>query len=149
MSYAPYPESLEILEIMPWYNARELMRAIVSIRKINYSIVEARQQAIEILGNLETNCPVSRNNRFPEREFYLIEGNGDWARKFQQLRSSLVYKSYDKDEKVKAPREVSSQDDSQQAFYNATTNILDQIKRRDGVFNRASFERLHGLTWTP
>lgn len=152
MPYTIYPDRAASMEFVPWYDARELGATIAAIRKINFSIVEQRQQALERLGNMLDECPYDPDHRFPTGKRYVCEGYGDWARKMQQLKSALNYKPLDKDDKTRntAPGSgpsVGHQDDPQQAFFNATTSMFDQLVRLDGVFDRASFERSFGLVW--
>jgi len=155
--------SLEVqnLEYAPWYKVSDLFPAIRALRKINFSIVEQRQQALERLGNLTDNAPFSKDYRFAAEGTYVCEVDGDWARKFQQLKAALSYKDYSKDNKLnpvprggtQGPTGTPSEnkpldfDDAQMAFWNATTAMFDQLRRADGVFNRAMFEQKFGLHW--
>jgi len=133
-----YERRVEMLEYMPWYNVRELAAEIKEMRKINFSIVEKRQQSLQRLGSLFADAPFSKTVRFPAEGSFVCEGTGDWSRKMQQLKSALSYKPLDKDDKAKESK--GSIDDPSQAFWNATTDIMTQLVRRDGVFNRRDFE---------
>jgi hypothetical protein len=141
------------LEYLSWYRLSSLGSEIKSARKINFSITEQRQQTLQRFGNLDDVCPFDIQSRFPENDLYICEGFGDWSRKFQQMKTALTFKSYDKDDKSKKTGEESSikslgdYNDSQQAFWNSTTSMLDQIKRNDGVWDRNRFEAYFGLHW--
>jgi len=149
MPYQRLPENLKGLCFVSWYDLNKLGPDLKAIRKINYSIVEQRQQSLQRLGNLADECPFNLNVRFPVNGIYVCEASGDWSRKFQQLKSSLSYKALNKDEKNKGAVEHADRDynDAQVAFWNSTTAMLDQIARMDGVWTRVTFETYHGLTW--
>jgi len=141
MSYEDrYHDRAEVLSYMAWYNVKELSKAIREIRNINFSIVEKRQQALQRLGNLPSDAPYDRDRRFPGAGYYVCEGVGDWNRKIQQLKSALSFKSHDKDEKTKTDQPKSAIDDASQAFWNATGDIINQIIRKDDLFDRRGFE---------
>jgi len=147
--YRPTKRSA-VYQSSPWYEVRTLMKEIAALRKINFSIVEQRQQALERLNNIESEAPFGEM-RFPNDAFYVCEVIGDWSRKFQQLKSALSYK--DREIRNLGPGKETNvhenpsqnQNDAQQAFWNATTSILDQLKRGDGVIDRAEFERMPGI----
>jgi len=127
---------------MAWYDAADLAKEITQMRNINFSIVEKRQQSLQRLGNIECAAPYGRTRRFPEDGMFVCEAVGDWSRKMQQLKSALSYKPLDKDDKMKQGTEARSIDDPSQAFWNATTDMLSQLLRMDGVFDREEFERM-------
>jgi len=144
-----------ILQSAPWYDVRALFREVNALRKINFSITEQRQQALERLNSVPSECPFAADHRFPEHQLFVSEAMGDWARKFQQLKSALSYKERDirahtnvrdggRDEKAEVSLGFS---DSQQAFWNATTAMIDQLTRADDVFDRVAFEATLNLQW--
>lgn len=142
-----------VLKTSPWYDVEQLIDEITALRRINFSIVESRQQALERLNNIPVHHPFAGALRFPLDKVFVCELNGDWARKFQQLKSALSFKERDK-EVVKhqsmPPQKGENLDapsDSHQAFWNSTTAILDQLTRLDGCFDRETFERHFSLDW--
>jgi len=134
--------SVKILMHAQWYTVDELMTNMNYIRTINFSITEQRSQALARLNGMFSRCPYSQNQRFPDDLDFVCESVGDWARKFQQLRSSLSYK----DSKTGAPDHV-HKNDSFTAFWNATTAIIGQLMSLDGVINRTDFEEKYQLRW--
>jgi len=138
------------MEYLPWYNVSNLMKEISAVRRINFAIVEQRQQALERLGNIDGTCPFEEEVRFPDHGLYVCEGAADWGRKFQQLRLALMFKEQQGGQAVTgraAPAPAGTSIDVEQeardsrvAFMNATTAMFDQVKRRDGVYNRDDFE---------
>lgn len=134
---------------MPWYKVTELVRVVQALRGINFSIVEQRQQGLQRLAALTSECPYSEFRRFPDSA-YVCEAHGDWARKFQQVRVALSTKEHNKDDRVRegvgsAPATASN--DSLVAYHNALTSMYDQIIRMDGVFTRTTFEDHYNLQW--
>jgi hypothetical protein len=128
------------------------MREISALRKINFSIVEQRQQALERINSLHSETLFSRTQRFPDDELYVCELLGDWARKFQQLKSALSFKERDLRNREGATSKDTNvsdqpQSDAQQAFWNSTTAILDEIHRLDEVYDRLKFEGFFKLNW--
>jgi len=149
MAYTTISKQLRIYMVAPWYNVQQFVDEVKSLRCINFSIVEQRQQALERINKLHSVCPFKANVRFPEHELYICEFHGDWARKLQQLKSALSYKDRDKEVFQSSQKLESSSrpDDASQAFWNATTAMLDQMTRGDGVFDRETFELYFKPTW--
>lgn len=130
------------------------MQAVKQLRAINFSIVEQRQQALEVFNNLPViERPFARNRRFPDEEFLLCTLHADWPRKIQQLCSALSFKNRQEEVRELPVRKEgnpnhASQDDAQQAFWNATTSMHDELVRGIGIFSRHEFESTFGLRWT-
>jgi len=140
------------LAIAPWYKVTDLLDAIAAVRRINYSLVESRQQALERLNSIPTSQVFGVGLRFSANEAYVCELIGDWGRKFQQIKSSLSFKERTKEMLMKSSTsdvrdKPSDNSDSAQAFWNSTTAMYDQIVRLDGVFDQSKFEVYAGLTW--
>lgn len=136
------------LQYTTWYSVRDLMATIKSINKINFSIVEQRQQALTSLNSISDDCPYSLNTRFPQDGHYVCAGKGDWVRKIQQLRTSLAYKEVTLRGGPTPPAaSTTDANDSCIAFYNACSAIITQVAQRDFVHDRQSFERDFALTW--
>lgn len=144
-----------VLRNSPWYDVEELIAEVSALRRINFSIVESRQQALERINNITIHHPFKVNERFLDDKVFICETFGDWARKFQQLKSALSLKERDKELMAKhqalpaqkGEQSIDASSDSHQAFWNATTSILDQLTRLDGCFDRETFERHFGLDW--
>jgi hypothetical protein len=143
-----------VLLYSPWYSVPQLLAEINFLRGINFAITEQRQQGLARINKLITVAPFGPKSRFPVDGLYISELSGDWARKFQQLKSALSYKSQQtsasrkselKDGKQEAPDQDYS--DAQQAFWNATTTMYDQIIKIDHVYDQAKFEKDFGFDW--
>lgn len=136
-----------VLALAPWYSLQELLEVVSSIRRINFSITEARQQALERVNSLSIDPPFSRVRRFPDDKYYICEILGDWSRKFAQMKSSLSFKERDIRGATATTEHSVSFNDAQVSFWNSTTNILDQISRLDSLWSRNSFESRYDLIW--
>jgi len=153
MPYIDPSLSVEIMQHAAWYDLDVFLREINSLRKINFSITEQRAQALERFNNMPERVPFDLGDRFEKRGIFVCELSGDWARKFQQLKSALSYKDRDlrsfnvKDEKLAGDHTAANVSDAQQAFWNATTAMLDQLIRQDYVWDRKRFEAHFHLTW--
>jgi hypothetical protein len=141
---------LASLRYANWWSLPNLMQCINEIRKINYSVIEQRHQALERLSGLPNSDPLAVG-RFiisgnPGRGFFVCELLGDWPRKFQQLRMALSSRDLPatrRDEQASAK----SYDDSFVSFWSVTTAMLDEMRRLDGVWNRDRFEDHFNLEW--
>lgn len=149
MSYSRIPDNFEVLRFATWWSVEELTTVLKSIKNINFSITEQRQQALQSWNNLASVCPFSKIHRFPKSRTFVCSIYGDWARKEQQLVSALCYKNYTKDEKAKVPSETGFSDfnDAHMSYRNAVTNMFNQLYRMDGVFSRQTFESRFFFEW--
>jgi len=149
MAYNPYSRRARNAQMAPWYQVPTVLRVVRACRQIDYSSLESRRQALEQLNSsVMERPPYEAARRFPADQDFICEIHGDWARKFEQLRSALQSRA-----------QPSGKDDNQQknadenfgmaatAFHNATTAIYDQISRLDGILDRDTFEREYECTW--
>jgi hypothetical protein len=139
----------------PWYKVDLLIKTIADIRKINYSIAEHRNQALQRINTLQSTNPFA-NGRFNHTGLYICETYGDWSRKFAQLRSTLSYKepsdafrpmTTDKNLGSEQRGLVQRFNDSAVSFANILIDMITQINKLDGVFNRESFELTFDVEW--
>lgn len=141
--------------LAPWYSVPQLLSEIVLLRGINFAITEQRQQALARINKLITVSPFGLKTRFPDKGLFVCEIAGDWARKFQQLKSALSYKAFQtsatrrSESRNGSSFEEPSQEfnDAQQAFWNATTAMYDQLLKLDKVYDVAKFEAEFGFDW--
>lgn len=145
-------QQVRVMMYAPWYSVRSLVEVVTTIRDINFNIVEQRQQALERLSKARVPAPFSSQSRFDPGDDFICEFAGDWARKLQQLKSALSHKERDlrtqgvrdRDEKTNDHGSVS---DAQQAFWNATTSIIDQVSKCEDIYDANSFESKFRLVW--
>ncbi|KAL3272089.1 hypothetical protein HHI36_022551 [Cryptolaemus montrouzieri] len=97
------------------------------MRKVNFAIVANRQQQLDALNSLDIKCPHSEHLRFPVGRRYICESNGDWTRKFQQLRLALSTKNVAKDPKAKEAGANIDESDSLVGFHNTIASIMTQL----------------------
>jgi len=151
MAYQNVSQQVRVLMYAPWYDVQDLIKTITFVRDINFNITESRQQALERLSKSRCEAPFGANDRFVNDRDFVCEFTGDWARKFQQLKAALSHKERDlRTQGIKDSKEfndVGSVSDSQQAFWNASTAIYDQLVKLDGVWDLISFESHYRLRW--
>lgn len=139
-----------------WYDVEQLGTVMRAMKKMNFSIVEQRQQAMASLNDLQDAAPYSRLERFPADRIYICVSTGDWIRKFQQIRTSLSYRSHEVRQAQQpngAVREVhpmtTAESDSLLAFHNAISSIMSQISQGEYIYTRETFEHTMGVEWAP
>jgi hypothetical protein len=159
MSYQNPSQQVMVLQHLPWYSVPALMAELKAIRSINFSVVENRQQALERLGKMLSDAPFSPAAAPDSRRFapgqYVCEGLGDWPRKFMQLKSALSHRdsnlmkaAFTEGKQPQIGADVNqSYSDAQQAFWNSTTAMIDQIIKLDHVYDRAKFEATFSAAW--
>lgn len=134
-----------------WYSVPQLMLELRALKRINFNIQAQRDQALQRLGNMPCDAPFTAQIRFPAQQTFISEQCGDWGRKFMQLRTSLTFKDYAKDDKHQGASSSSTKStdasDSVVAFHNSINSMLDQLLRGDGVYDLASFEAELGCVW--
>lgn len=149
--YKTINQSVRVLRFAPWYSVEVLFAELNAVRAINFSIVEQRQQALERLGNMRREgIMFNFAVRFAAEGDYVCESLGDWPRKFQQLRAALSYKERDLRGNMQDKEQTfhfQSSQDALVAFQSATTSMMDQIVRADGIWDQEKFERYHSLYW--
>jgi len=150
------------LRALNWYDVDRLGETINRVRRINFSVVAARDEALDQLNSLIGDAPFNRTVRFNEQKAYVCEGLGDWAKKFTILREALAYKDDTKDSKKQQLTSDKSHqqneksldipklldmNDALHAFYMATKNMLTEIAQCDRVYDQAIFEDEFSLVW--
>jgi hypothetical protein len=139
-------ELLEPLRYCNWWTARNLMGCLNEMRKINFSVIEQRNQALERFSALPVVDPLEAG-RFPlGRDYYVCELLGDWPRKCQQLRMTLTSRELPSSRRDDQ-QSTAAYNDAFVAFWNATTSMLDELRRLDGVWSRRTFESFFSLEW--
>ncbi|QIT20100.1 MAG: putative structural protein [Diabrotica undecimpunctata virus 2] len=144
LSYKPWTPNMELVSYGQFANAKHLLDFVNNARLINFSLNEQRQQTLERLNKIVHEAPFTRTTRFPEHGLFVDLDHGDWDRKMQQVRNALSFK-----DPKGADRGHSSQEynDALLSFSNGLNAIVAQIRRKDGVFGRATFENYFDLTW--
>lgn len=152
-----YSMELRMMSYHSWYRVADLMRFVNVSRTRNWYLNEQRSQMLEELGRLAQLDLYSATTRFPEHGEYVCCGMGDWDRKIQQLSLALSFKdqvdrgsgasSQSTQAAAAAASTGSAGADSLVSFQNSLTAIGNQVVRRLGVYDRATFEATHNLTW--
>lgn len=133
-----------------WYSTYDLLTEMRYLRAINFHIVEQRAQALERFNKLDglfTDELFNLERRFPMGIAYVCDIMGEWPRRFQQLKTALSYKERDlRNQEKSSPDHQAQQNDAFVAFWNATTNIIDAVVKKD-YWTTKLFERHFRLTW--
>lgn len=145
MGYSVYSSTADLHSCMSWYSVRELSHTLKAMRKLNFSLVEHRAQALQSLNSLNDDATYSKTQRFPENGFYICEAHGDWIRKFQQIRTSLATKDHVKDKKATTTLpDPTEHNDALLAYYNAISGLFTQLSQKEFLFNKERFETFYG-----
>lgn len=148
MVYTGWDVRHDVLAASRWYPITHLVREISAMQRINFSLVEQRQQCLTRLASVACPAPFSIDRRFPACGAYICELSGDWARKFQQLRLALSYKDYSKDPRSSMGHgDSTSISDTIVSYHNVLVQMLQQALMADGTLDRASFEASNLLEW--
>lgn len=150
MPYDNWTSRHTVLTAQSWYDAEQLVRVLCNMRTKNFSIQEARNQCLSDLNALRSTAPFSKMQRFPDDAVYVTEAFGDWGRQFAQLKSACSFKNRGAEVRGHMPDESErrAESDAQQAFWNATTKMLEELNRANTLIDRDMFERWERLTWT-
>lgn len=119
------------------------MKLVSALHKTNYSIQEARLEALTKLEESFETSPVDMSRRFPENTKWICTSNTDWAAKFTQLRMALMFKA--SKEKTDKSNEFS---DSFNSFFKGLLQIQTSARSGNGVYDRVTFENRYHLVWT-
>lgn len=139
--------SFFVLQHTAWYRVDTLLELVKALRRINFSIAEQRNQALQRINTAACPPPFSAHSRFPTIP-HVCEGYGDWGRKLTQLRLALSHKSRDKDKSLRDSAPATDISDAIVAFTSGLQAIVDQCIVGDGVLTRTTFERLSlSLSW--
>lgn len=133
-----------------WYSVPELMEVLMSVRRGNFTTQAGRDQALMRVNTLTSTAPFAVNRRFTQGRWYIRETEGDWALKFTQLRSALQHRGGREDrstEAVAADRNAAGAD-AVRAAYAVVDRMLQEIRNRDGLYDRILFENRMRVTWT-
>jgi len=169
--YENWSDNAQRLSDRQYVTVRSLSQTIDEMMLKNWSLVEARQQAIDIWGALPRLYVFSHEERMPEFKTYVDLTASDYPKVVAQMMKSLSHKEASKhrNEPLKKPEagtsrnqvkvavdtghtegvviSYASDDDAKVAYYEALRTIETQVARGIGLLNRTSFETEHNLKW--
>jgi hypothetical protein len=126
------------------------------MRAQNLFVQAGRDQALASLGDSTVDMPAAHNRRFPEDRWYICETYGDWLTKFSALRRALQHRDRWMEQSMRSRVEGSNshgaeatgvRDDAVLAANKTMELMMSQLRSRDHVMNRATFEEHTGLQW--
>lgn len=148
MSYHDLTHKIRIAMAANWFETDALMTFIKDARKINFSIVEQRQQVLQKLNVLNSDAPFQEDDRFPDDLLFVCDALGDWSRKFQQLRLALSYKDRDLKEKLPSTDQKEMNfNDALLSFHNSLNSMQEQLVCDDNVWDRDRLENYFRMDW--
>jgi hypothetical protein len=171
MSYKNWSEEAQVAADMQYISKRDFVQALNDIGTHNWSIVDHRQQMMDIWGSINRNFIVNETEQFPKGAVYISLEMVDYAKLEAQLMAALSYKESSKhrNEPEKKPESASSRqqirvssdtghtegtiisyssdDDARKACYEAIRTFKVQISRPGGTVGRSTFEARYRLKW--
>jgi len=154
---------------------RDLETFAMNLESLNWSIVEHRQQAFDMIkdfGNNNTRYIVGHTQRFPEFATYIEYSGCNLPKQMAQLEAATSYKEASKhrNEPVKGkPQDgpnrlgksntfenhsggtieiFDSDDDARVGYYESIRSIKLITTTRSCLMDRIRFESVHGLKWS-
>lgn len=147
-----------------WVDYSYFKSVVKKLQGVPFHIVSERQAARDMIVNMPTAAPFSKDKRFPENKLYVNVSNGVMAERITRLLSALNFK--DRRGEVKLQSEKSTGDavehesfralqDASRAFSATVSSILTDLTSGDdvdflyinGVWTRTSLEDQLALTW--
>lgn len=148
MAYHNISTKLKVAMTANWYEIDSLMTFVKKARRINFSLVEQRQQIIQEFNLLVSDVPFGLAKRFPANSLYICDALGDWSRKFQQIRLALSYKDRDIKEKIPSTEtKEASFADSIVSYHNALNSIQEQLVCGDNLWDQPKLEGYFQMDW--
>jgi hypothetical protein len=165
--YTNWSEDAQVAADMQYISKRDFVVALNDIISHNWSIVDHRQQMMDIWGNIKRSFIVGETVQFPPGAVYISLEMTDYAKLEAQLLNSLAFKESSKhrNEPEKKPESrgqvrvsesghtegtvisYAAADDAMKACYEALRTFKVQISRPGGTVGRQTFESRYGLKW--
>jgi len=158
-SYVNWSSDAQIISDSPFVYKRELEGTLSQMLTKNFSLVEHRQQALEIWSHLNMQYIIDRETRFPLDKTYVNFESCDLAKIEAQMLAALSFKDASKfrnePESMSALRvqqngpaiSFDNSNDASKAYYEALRTIKSSISMSTCVFTRYSFEDRFTLNW--
>lgn len=142
-----------------WAELCDLYNVLRQISHITFNVVSERQRARNALNNLKREAPFSECKRFPWRKTYVNISCSIYGTLFQNILGALDYKDretekelrYGKDREQKDPDQTasasSSIDDAKTAYRNNIKGLLNELCKKNEIYDRIKFETKYDLRW--
>jgi len=142
-----------------WVNLDDLMDLATYLRGVNFSVVDARGQAIDRIRALRAVVPAGLDKRFPENVI-LVRMNAGSGTILSNIVNSLSFRDLQKDtshmvrrgaptEDVKDQVVGASANDATRSFYKNVQELGNRVMNGQGVYDRDHFESEVGLWLQP
>jgi len=142
-----------------WAEICDLRKIIHEVRHISFNVVSERQLARTALNNLKKDAPFNECQRFPWRKVYVNLSCGIYATLWENLLSALDFKDREAEKEMKygKPKIASDEDhhsrneysldDAKTQFRNNIKKFINELCKRNEMFDRIKFEAEYNLTW--
>jgi hypothetical protein len=142
-----------------WTELCDLYNVLRQVSHITFNVVSERQRARNALNNLKREAPFGECRRFPWRKTFVNVSCSIYGTLFQNVLGALDYKDretekelrYGKDREQKDPDQTassgSSLDDAKTSFRNNLKSLLNELCKKNEIYDRIKFETKYGLQW--
>lgn len=142
-----------------WVELCELYNIIRQISHIAFNVVAERARARNTLNNMRRDSPFSECKRFPWRKTYVNISCSVYGTVFQNLLGALDYKdretekemrygaNHKQDDANQTNSASSSIDDAKTSFRNNLKNLMNELCKKNEIYDRIKFETKYVLKW--
>jgi hypothetical protein len=142
-----------------WAELCDLYNVLRQVSHITFNVVAERQRARNALNNLKRDSPFGECRRFPWRKTYVNISCSIYGTIFQNILGALDYKDretekelrYGKEREQKDPDQTASSsssiDDAKTSFRNNLKSLMNELCKKNEVYDRIKFETKYTLQW--
>lgn len=142
-----------------WAELCDLYNVLRQVSHITFNVVAERQRARNALNNLKRDAPFGECKRFPWRKTFVNISCSVYGTLFQNVLGALDYKDretekelrYGKDREQKDPDQTASSsssiDDAKTSFRNNIKSLLNELCKKNEIYDRIKFETKYNLQW--
>jgi len=156
MPYTVWPRTLILKSSFRYPKYDDFAVLIDELGEVNFSLNANRVQALNQINQVmftnavKLSTVVSRNQRFPAETMLVDVHKVEITGPLNQVRTSLMLKSKDKDPGVKGTGDMpdrAQHNDSQQSFINSLRELQSAILTGHCIIDRLTFEADNLLEW--
>lgn len=139
-----------------WYVVANVVRVVRQLKRLNFSVVADRQQALALVNDLAGDAPFAATVQFPAAGYYLSSLDVCVNQYVEQIRAGAQYRDFQKDQADKTNKSGGDSrkdeivgggyNDAQRSFNKGIDDLGKACSRRDLLWNRAVFDARY--TWS-
>lgn len=142
-----------------WSELCDLYNVLRQISHITFNVVAERQRARNALNNLKRDAPFNECKRFPWRKTFVNISCSVYGTLFQNILGALDYKDRETEKELRYGKEReqkdadqtassnSSIDDAKTAYRNNIKSLLNELCKKNEIYDRIKFETKYNLQW--